>query len=141
MKKINSNNLYYWIQFTWGLPLNLVGILVYYFLVKILKCKTYKHRKMICIVVPINFGGLNLGAFAIHGEKDYDVATHEYGHSIQNLMWGWLMPFVITIPSAARYWQRELSKVPPKTGYYDIWFEKQATDLGLLVEQNRWSFI
>ena len=141
MQKLSINTLYYWIQFTWGLPLNLVGMLVYFVLVRCLKCKTYKHRKMICIVIPISFGGLNLGMFAIHGEGDEEVVTHEYGHSIQNLLWGWLMPFVITIPSAIRYWNRTLSKTTPKTGYYDIWFEKQATDFGKLAEQNEWSFI
>ena len=52
-------------------------------------------------------------------------------------MWGILMPFVISIPSAIRYWYREIiyrtnrtkySKLPP---YDSIWFEGQATSLGI----------
>lgn len=44
------------------------------------------------------------------------------------------MLFVITIPSAIRYWYRELKYhrkglVPP-TMYDDIWFEGQATRWG-----------
>lgn len=136
--------LYYLIQWTWGLPLTFLGALSYIIFVKILKYKTYKYRNLICIVVPWNFGGLNLGMFAIHGEKNYSLISHEYGHSIQNLWWGWLMPFVITIPSAARYWYRELlfkKGVPLKTGYYDIWFESQATKLGEKAKEETWSWI
>ena len=82
--------------------------------------------------------------FSIHGEKNYSVVPHEYGHSIQNLWWGWLMPFVICIPSAVRYWYREIRYAigkPPKTKYDDIWFEGQATKLGKMAAENTWSWL
>ncbi len=45
------------------------------------------------------------------------------------------MPFVVGIPSMIRYWYRELKynrkgKVPP-TSYDSIWFEGQATRIGV----------
>ncbi|MBO5712210.1 MAG: hypothetical protein J6R47_05160 [Acholeplasmatales bacterium] len=46
------------------------------------------------------------------------------------------MPFVICIPSALRYWYRELrynrKGITPPTKYDDIWFEDEATKLGRL---------
>lgn len=136
--------MYYLIQFTWGLPLNIIGFIVYIILSKIYKFQSYKYRKAFYVVVPWNFGGVSLGIFIIHGEKNYDLKIHEYGHSIQNLIWGWLMPVVIAIPSAIRYWYRKfLIKIGKtlKTSYYDIWFEKQATELGTRASKNEWSWI
>ena len=44
------------------------------------------------------------------------------------------MPFVICIPSAIRYWYRELKYyrkgLYPETDYDSIWFEGQATKWG-----------
>lgn len=45
--------------------------------------------------------------FFVRGIDCPGVAPHEYGHGIQHLWWGPLFPFVIGIPSAARYWLRE----------------------------------
>ena len=60
---------------------------------------------------------------------------HEHGHGLQNLIFG---PFeiFIGIASAARYWYREIKRKIEPTCYlppYDaIWFEAQATRLGLI---------
>jgi fatty acid desaturase len=51
--------------------------------------------------------------FFIRGKDCHSVAPHEYGHGIQHLWWGPLFPFVIGLPSAARYWIREFKT--PKT--------------------------
>lgn len=135
---------YYLIQFTWGLPLNILGLIAYIILVEGMKFSWYQYRKMICIVVPWNFGGVNLGCICIHGERNGNLVYHEYGHSIQNLYWGWLMPFVIAIPSMIRYWYREflyaINKAP-QTKYDDIWFEGQATDLGRKAHNNYWCWL
>ena len=134
------SQLYYLIQLTWGLPLNIIGAITFLVLIKVFNQTPYKFRKMYCIAIPWNFGGVNLGMFAIHGKNNYAVVSHEYGHSIQNLIWGWLTPFVITIPSAIRYWDRTIHN-KSFDDYYDIWFEKQATEFGELADQNKWSFI
>ena len=97
--------LYYLIQWTWGLPMNIIGAITYI----ICNCfgyKSYWFRNARCIVHPKNFGGVELGMFFVRGEKNTSVCEHEYGHSIQNLWWGPLFPFVIAIPSAFRYWMR-----------------------------------
>ena len=141
--------LYYIIQFTWGLPLNIVGALVWLVL-KIFCRKMHeeKYRNAICIVVAWNFGGLNLGMFLIRGESCESCCAHEYGHSIQNLWWGPLMPIVITIPSAIRFWwiKAYIKWFYPKTRkalspYTAIWFERQADVLGLKAETNSWSWL
>ena len=58
---------------------------------------------------------------------------HEFGHSLQNCLWGPLFPFVIAIPSATRYWYRDISAKKgnkPTTDYDAVWFEGQATEWG-----------
>lgn len=97
--------IYYILQWTWGVIMNIIGLGVFLF-AKIKKYETYKYRNAICIVVPWNFGGLELGMFFVRGERNNSVCAHEYGHGIQNLWWGPLFPFVVCIPSAYRYWMR-----------------------------------
>lgn len=139
--------LYYLIQWTWGLPMNLLGLIVF-----IICCfmgnRHYKYRNAVCIVVPWNFGGLELGMFFLRGEINTNVCAHEYGHSIQMLWWGPLFPFVIGIPSAVRYWWRRfyLKYIYPRNrkklnDYDDIWFEGQATRLGNKALQNYWTWL
>ena len=138
------NPFYLLIQLTWGLPLNVVGAIVYLFFVKLFKFETRQFRNMLCVIVPWNFGGLNLGMFAILSDVNRQLAMHEYGHSIQNLYWGWLTPFVITLPSSIRYWYREYKTykgIPLKTGYSDIWFESQADRIGAKAESNTWRWL
>ena len=139
--------MYYVIQWTWGLPMTLLGAIVFC-ICRICDCNTYWWRNAVCIVVPWNFGGLELGMFFVRGKWNESVCAHEYGHSIQNMWWGWLFPFVIAIPSAARYWWRIIYRkwiypkkrvsLPP---YDAIWFEGQATKLGEKAEENTWSWL
>ena len=94
---------------------------------------------------PKSFGGLNLGMFFIIGKGNQASAAHEYGHSLQNLTWGLLMPFVIAIPSAVRYWYRRIKytnkglKAP--TPYDSVWFEAQATDYGNRANAGEWNWL
>lgn len=142
-----NKHLYYLIQWTWGLPLNIVGLFAFLYAL-IRKRRWYKWRKAICIVSPWNFGGLNLGMFIIHGENNSSTLYHEYGHSIQNMQWGILCPFVITLVSATRYWcrkfynkfifKRTLKELPE---YDSVWFERQATEYGNKAASNAWSWI
>ena len=140
--------LYYITQWTWGLPLNIFGAIVFVisFLINCIykmfnKGKDLvffnKYKLAVEIVIPWNFGGLELGMFFLRGRANESIRAHEYGHSIQNMWWGPLFIFVIGIPSACRYWWREfyMKFVYPKTRkrlppYDSIWFEGQATKLG-----------
>ena len=139
--------MYYVIQWTWGLPMTLLGSIVF-LICKLCGCRTYMYRNAVCIVIPWNFGGLELGMFFVRGKLNESVCAHEYGHSIQNLWWGWLFPFVIAIPSATRYWYREFYTkfIYPKNRkrlprYDAVWFEGQATELGRKANQDIWSWL
>ena len=124
--------MYYFLSFTWGLPMNFVGTIV----VLVLMMRGHKPRKY-----GWNFAfefdsidwGLELGIFFIVPKDYYDLYMHEHGHGIQNVYLGLFMPFVVSLPSAIRYWYREIRyKIgnPPESSYDDIWFEGSATESG-----------
>lgn len=97
---------YYFLHWTWALPINIVGAIVF-LVCKMCKCPSYKFRNGYYVVVPQSFGGLEMGMFFIIGKGCESCIEHEYGHSIQMLWWGLLFAPVIGGPSAARYWIRE----------------------------------
>lgn len=76
--------------------------------------------------------------FIIRGARCNNVLPHEYGHSIQNIIFGPLFPFVIGIPSALRYWYRELNSEKITTPYDAIWFEGWASKLGKNIEEGKY---
>lgn len=56
---------------------------------------------------------------------------HEAGHGLQNIIFGPFQIILVSIPSAIRFWYRELKyyrkgKTPP-TDYDSVWFEGMAT--------------
>ena len=99
MKKL----LFYLIQFTWGLPQNLAGLIGYLILAPKHKHERF-HNAIITYVEKKNFGGVSLGIFIFinPGKREdwlHDTRIHEYGHTIQSLLLGPLYFFVIGIPS------------------------------------------
>lgn len=124
--------LYCLLQFTWGLPMNVAGALVALVLVCFRK-KAYRYGWNYCFELPVNFG-LELGIFfiaPINGSKH--TKDHEHGHAIQNIYFGPFCVGMVSIPSATRFWIREIQykiKKPPKTKYDDAWFEGQASKSG-----------
>ena len=124
--------LYYLLQFTWGLPMNFIGALVALVLVCHRK-KAYNYGWNYCFELPVNFG-LELGIFfiaPIDGSKH--TKDHEHGHAIQNIYYGPFCIGMVSVPSATRFWIREIQykiKKPPKTKYDDAWFEGQASKSG-----------
>lgn len=124
--------LYYLLQFTWGLPMNLIGLIAALVLVCLRK-KAKRYGWNYCFELPINFG-LELGIFfiaPINGSKY--IKDHEHGHAIQNIYFGLFCVGMVSIPSVTRFWIREIQcmiKKPPKTDYDDAWFEGQATKSG-----------
>lgn len=124
---------FYLLSWTWGLPMTLLGALT----AGVLLLTGHKCRKWGCcryLEVGENWGGMELGMFFLvnHGSSER-LRCHEHGHSLQNCLLGPLMPVVVSIPSAARYWYRELAlRAGKPLGEYDgIWFEAQATRLGM----------
>lgn len=124
---------FYLLSYTWGLLLNLIGFFVMLF------CLLTGHRIRRfgwCIYCEIGkrWGGCEFGVFFVKDrESGRHVCEHEFGHAIQNCMFGPLMPFLICLPSSTRYWARRIGKRfghPPRKPYDAIWFEGSASRLG-----------
>lgn len=133
---IKNKFLFYFLSFTWGLPMTLFGCLgAITFL--ILGHRPYRYGYCCCFEVGNGWGGLNLGPIIIVSKNSSDhTKMHESGHSIQNCWLGPLMLFIVGLPSVVRYWYREwLVRSGRKKSYelpeYDaVWYEGQASALG-----------
>ena len=130
---MKKQTLYCILNLTWGLPLTLIGLIAAIGLMLIGKRpKKYFH----CYLFEIGngWGGLNLGLFVFTSKTAGTYTrTHELGHSIQNAKYGPATLFIVAIPSMVRYWYRSIREkmgLENPTGYYDIWFESEATALG-----------
>lgn len=132
---MKNTKLILFLNNTWGIPLTLVG----YGARLILRCMGKKGEKAgfaRVYTVGKGWGGLSLGTTIIVAQdsRSTSIVAHELGHGIQNAMFGVLTPFLVSIPSAIRYHYRNYlynKGVRPKTAYDDIWFEGQATKIGL----------
>lgn len=99
--------LFYVLSFTWGLPMTLIGLVVSLVLL-IAGYKPKKHGWCYYFEVGVGWGGLELGVIFLTSETTSKrTRNHEHGHALQNCIWGPLFPFVVSIPSAIRYWLRE----------------------------------
>lgn len=132
-----SRKQFYTLSFTWGLLLTLVGCCVAAYLI----VTGHKPQKWgYCYYFEVgktNWGGLELGPIFLTGKNASTLTkNHEHGHALQNCTLGPLMPFVVSIPSAIRYWYREyLVRSGAKKHYelpdYDsVWFEGDASKSG-----------
>lgn len=115
------------------------GFFICLFCIIFLKGKVHKNGYSIIVEVGGNWGGLELGAFALCGGYTTSCVDtywyehtrrHEFGHSLQNIIFGPLMLFIVSIPSAIRYWYRHNNPDKVTTNYDDIWFERTATQWG-----------
>ena len=99
--------LFYILSFTWGILMSLVGsVVVLALLATGHKPKKFHH--VIYFEIGEDWGGVELGPFFLccKGSSLY-TKQHECGHGIQNVWFGPLMPFIVCLPSATRYWLRE----------------------------------
>ena len=135
MKLIFKRTLFYIISFTWGGIMTAIGLVVLLVTLPFGKFGIYHGR--IYKRIGKNWGGVELGCFFLcDNSADEYILAHESGHGLQNCLWGPLMPFVICIPSAIRYWYREFiwrfnkGKFNKLPDYDAIWFEGQATKWG-----------
>ena len=124
--------LYWFIQLTWGLPLNIIGGIIAF----VLLCKGDNPQKFgyaIYFEIGENWGGVNFGGFFFVQKKaSTQLKRHEYGHSFQNMMLGLFMPLLVNIPSAIRYHYRNYKKAKGHSlqPYDRFWCEGWATKLG-----------
>ena len=130
-----SRKGYYALSFTWGIIMTVIGFLVAGAL-RLVGKKPIKEGPCWCFIVGENWGGVSLGPVMLVSPANYAAGRtvkHEFGHSLQNCVWGPLFPFVIAIPSAGRWNKfRILRKkgIKPTEEYDDAWFEGQATEWG-----------
>lgn len=113
------------------------GLIITAFCILFLKGKAHRNGFSYIVEVGGNWGGLELGAVAICGnysetnKEGFDhIRSHEFGHSIQQLIFGPLFVFIIGIPSAVRYWYFELTPNKPHQDYDYVWFEYTASKWG-----------
>lgn len=87
---------------TWGILMTIPG----FFMFIILLCcgkKPRVHKYAVFFEVGDNWGGVCLGPFfAVSRALGKSGKEHEFGHSLQNIMFGPLFPFVCGIPSLLR---------------------------------------
>lgn len=99
---------FWFVQCTWGCIMTLIGAIVTLGLIIFAKAKPYHIGPVVYTKFGHNWGGVELGGFFVccHESAEH-TKLHESGHSLQNMIWGPLTPFVVCIPSATRYWLRE----------------------------------
>lgn len=103
MKKV----LFYVLSIIWGTIMTIIGLVAALGLM-IVGYKPKKHGWCYRFEVGDNWGGIELGIIFLTNKNPSDsICNHEHGHALQNCLWGPLMPFVVSIPSAIRYWARE----------------------------------
>ncbi len=142
MRNYRLNHILYTIiQFTWGLPQNLAGLLVFLvcFLINPKRKIEYFHG---AVVSYWKFGSsMTLGMFIFFGhwvhEERYaqSILVHEYGHTIQSLILGPLFSPVVGFPSSM--WAHipifEKWRGQGRYSYFDLYCEKWANYEGTRV--------
>lgn len=133
---IKKRILFYVISFTWGIIMSILGLLLLIPFAITKRVHVY-HGRLYGVIKSNGGYGFELGCFFFITENCKDnehMKAHESGHGIQNCFYGPLMLFLVSLPSTIRFWYRRFKyyvlNKKLTTAYEDIWFEKQATDLG-----------
>lgn len=133
-----TKKLWRTLSYTWGLPMSIIGTLAYYGLTA-LGYKPEKNIYGVVFRVGQDWGGINLGPVSIISKDSGPrIARHEFGHSVQNCLYGPFYLLMVAVPSFCRYWYQEyqlriLGLSDDELAPYDsAWFEGQATELGEL---------
>lgn len=120
--------LYYAASFTWGIIMSVIGAIVFAVLM-LCGNKVQQNGLGWRIEIGANWGGFSMGPFAlVDKSRGAHVHAHEFGHSIQNCIFGPLMILFVMIPSIIRYWIDYFGM--SKTDYEYAWFEWMASLLG-----------
>lgn len=135
-RRIMWSGLIWFLSCTWGIVMTVCGLSV----AAVLCCKGYKpqhYKGFLYFEVGKKWGGINLGpVFVVNQGASDHILQHELGHGLQNIVYGFLMPVLVGIPSFTRaQWRKHIRatdyagylKMPP---YESIWFEAQATKWG-----------
>lgn len=101
MAKVKT--VFFWVwSCTWGVVMTLIGAVGALVLIIGGKQPLVFHGR-VYFQLGRGWGGVSLGAFFFLSTTSPDsTKQHEAGHTVQNLIFGPLMPFVVCIPSAFR---------------------------------------
>lgn len=126
--------LYWLIQWTWGFPQSLIGLIMSLMQGK---CKRELYNGALITYHSGNWGGISLGMFIIMNGHRPPIWTkgarvHEYGHTIQSLILGPLYLFIIGIPSFlwANSKKHNVLRDNGQESYFDFYPEYWANSLG-----------
>ena len=117
--------IFYILSFSWGIIMNLIGGIAALVLT-LLGYKPFKHAGSFVFRVGHNWGGVSLGIWSIVCIEAGDrTLHHEFGHALQNALYGPLFPFIVAIPSAIRYHKFNYNTAHgiPNEDYDAAWFE------------------
>ena len=128
--------LFLFVQWTWGLSVNLAGGIAFLICTKVLHYRWQHFGYAKIVYVPWKGGGLSLGLFIFmkdqHKNKKwtYNTRIHEYGHTWQCLLLGPLYWVVIALPSFI--WCNCFAKYREKNNvsYYKLYCESWANNWG-----------
>ena len=138
---VKARFLYYFLACTWGILLTVVGwfITLALAIAKMFN-KKIKFEKYYWIydikAGPDYWGGFEMGLMFVRDHKSWGpgLNPHEFGHTFQNCLLGPLMLFLVSLPSAIRYWIRyfkyERKGIKCSCAYDSVWFEDFATQGG-----------
>lgn len=127
--------LYALCQWTWGLPQNLAGGLLWLWF-RLRGCPCFRYQGAHGVVWTLRSGSMSLGSFLfLHPSwtpANRALLAHEYGHTIQSLIFGPFYLLAVGLPSIL--WAGlpvfQKRRRAGKADYYAVYPEKQATSLG-----------
>ena len=130
--------LYWALQLTWALPLNLIGALA---------TLIFSRRKALSYHgARVGYwnkqAGMAIGGFIFlpkgaYPEEEARLLYHEYGHTLQSIMLGPLYLPAIAVPSLVWAGSKRcrLYRIRKKKSYYDFYPERWADQLGIKYRQ------
>lgn len=140
MKEMTAYNLCAFVQWTWGLPQNILGFFM-------LICNIGKpHMMFRSAVVTVWDRPYSVGCgmfvflssekmFGGNRKMQYDTLVHEYGHVVQSLALGLLFIPVVALPSVVWAFTPFFVRLRRERGvsYYALYCESWANETGDIV--------
>lgn len=122
--------VYLILSWTWNIIMTLIGAVTVGSICLFTWQRPKRFGWSIYVEVGNYWGGCDLGMFFICSKNSsYNLKCHELGHNLsQGIYLGPLFPFLVAIPSASRYWLREV-----KTQKSKYIFASILTGLGLVL--------
>jgi len=121
---------------TWGVIQSIIGLIM--FLIFINK-PHYRYKGSIVTVFSKSFGSVSLGVFIFIGNNvakeranNSKLVNHEYGHSLQSLLFGPFYLLIIGLPSIIRlmFFSKRRKNRNHNKNYYSFFTESWADKWG-----------